>query len=260
MISNRTKMNIFQLLSDLDPPFTISLLSKFVEDTSAIGIFYEANKYYQKELLDLIKSLDLKTVTYLTQEIAAINRTLRSLTNPEYKFDERWAVFLKGLHLDGYDISDNGLIAIDPNIESLYSSEDSLKAIILGAKINDALEIARLIDNSAEDFIEQPPDYNGCLANLRTSLETLGKSIASRISRDNSENKDLTKWGNCISYLRSKSFISKKEEECITSVYSLLSEHHRPIYLTEEESVRFARALGLNMSFLLVKKYVEYSN
>jgi len=110
------------------------------------------------------------------------------------------------------------------------------------------------LENSADDFIKEPPDYNGCLSNARIALETLAKEIALKRRNNNTYSFDESKWGQVIAFLRKSRMISEKEEEGLTGVYSFLSPGaHQYVGLDDKEMARLGRSLAIGMCYSIIK-------
>lgn len=259
MIQNRTMSCVFDILSDIPVAHTLSLLTQSGVSTFDLNDFYEPTPYFRIPLRVTLLSIDGSSRMELCASIVELKQTLRNLTNPDYKFDERWPRFERSLALDGYSIRGGGIISSDPIAEHLATAEKSLSELIHQSSISEADGIITSIEKSAEDYLKQPPDLNGCLSNMRTALETIAKSLALKIQSACGETKDTSKWGSAVSYLRSKGFLSEKEETVLTATYALLSELHRPIRMDENEMVRFARSIALAVCWLLSKK-ATYEN
>lgn len=85
--------------------------------------------------------------------------------------------------LDGYQLRGNystayELIAVEPTITATIPVDDDLSAELKRLNLWDREKIIRLMNNSADDFRKQPPNFNGSLTSARVSLETISKSIA----------------------------------------------------------------------------------
>jgi hypothetical protein len=254
MIQNRTMSCVFDILSDIPVAQTLSLLTQIGISTYSLDPFVEPTAQFKTTLREVLLRLGESFRIELCSSVVELEKTIHSLTDPSYKFDERWRRFERSVALDGYLIQDGRLIAVDPITEHLVTPEDSLSELIHQCSIPEADDIVLLIEKSGDDYLKQPPDLNGCLSNMRTALETVAKSLASKTQVTRKETKDTSKWGNAISYLCSTGFLSKKEENVLTAVYSLLSEHHRPIRMDENEMVRFGRSMALALCWFLSKK------
>ena len=254
MISNRTMSCAFDILSDIPVAHTLSLLTQSGVSTFGLNSFCEPTAHFRIPLRETLLGIDGNSRIELCASIVELKQTLRNLTGLDYKFDERWSRFERSLAIDGYSIRGGQIINSDPIAEHLATAEKSLSELIYQSSILEADGIVTSIEKSAEDYLKQPPDLNGCLSNMRTALETLVKSLASKIQSACGETKDTSKWGNAVSYLRSKGFLSEKEESVLIATYALLSELHRPIQMDENEMVRFARSIALAICWLLSKK------
>ncbi len=117
-------------------------------------------------------------------------------------------------------------------------------------------DLIAVLRQSAQDFIQVPPDYNGCLTNARVALETLARDIAMERRRNHPGSFNEGSWGEVMAYLRVSGFSTEKEERLICRVYDLLSEGaHVPVGLTGEEWVRWGRKMAMSSAYLLIKRY-----
>lgn len=260
MISPRTMACLFEVISDIDVAHTVAILQGIDVDIYDLQWFIEPAPCYKVQLKNIFFRLDAGGRNRICADVISLRDTIRTLTNSEFKFDERWTRLERSLRLDGYTIFGGTIKSEDPIADQLITMEDSLAALIHQTRVPQASDIVTLMKNSAEDFMKLPPDYNGCLSNIRTVLETLPKSLAASVQSKCGENKDTSKWRNAISYLKGKTFLSEKEEQTLISIYSLLSEQHRPVLITEEEMVHFARTLSLSGCWLLAKKGINLTH
>ena len=194
----------------------------------------------------LIESLCLtssdKLISVLN-EIEITHGDLRYQVNPRYRFDERWRELELSLELDGYRMTNGSLIEIEPSLPEQVIMEDDLTDLIESSSLDSRKSIVECIGNSTRDYMKMPPDYNGCLANVRIALETLAKEISGEAT-----------WGNAIKQLREREFISIKQEKGIAGVYTFISDGtHNPVSLDEKEMARLGRSLALNMCYFLVR-------
>lgn len=254
MIQNRTMSCIFDILSDIPVPNTLSLLTQSGISTSSLDEYIQPTAYFKITLREVLLSLGKSSRVELCSSVVGFQKNIRNLTEPRYKFDEKWPRFERSAALDGYLVQDGRVIAVDPIAEHLVTSEDSLSELIHQSSVSGADDIISLIKKSAEDYLKQPPDLIGCLSNMRTALESFVKSLALKTQLKREETKDTSKWGNALAYLRSTGFISEKEENVFVSVYALLSELHRPIRMEENEMVCLGRSIALSLCWLLSKK------
>jgi len=197
----------------------------------------------------------------LLQEIARTHNSMRTNINPKYKFDERWEDLKLCLELDGFRLAPEELnpklekfVPIEPMIEGMQPIEDDLTIEIRKSNLPETEEVCRVLGNSADAFIQS--DFNGCLTNARVALQTLATSIAKARQVTCPGNFDSTKWGQIVDYLRTSNFITSKEEEGLTGVFSFISPgSHIPVGFTEQEFVRLGRSLTLSMCYFLAKRW-----
>ena len=67
---------------------------------------------------------------------------------------------------------------------------------------------------------------------------------------------DESKWGQVLLHLRTSGFITKKEEQGISGVFSFVSPgSHVRIGLSEAEMTRLGRNLVTSMCYFLIKRF-----
>ncbi len=77
-------------------------------------------------------------------------------------------------------------ISGDPRSPGKYGNwraapiDDDLINALHSSELEQSADIIVALEHSADDFRKIPPDLNSCLANARVALETLCRSIASR--------------------------------------------------------------------------------
>lgn len=168
---------------------------------------------------------------------------LRTFVNPYYTFDQRWQELKLCLELDGYRIAYEKFLEIEPSLPEKIILEDDLTRVIESSDLKRREELNHRIEESTNDYLKQPPDYNGCLINGRIALETLAKDISGAKS-----------WGNALKYLRVKVIISEKQERGLAGVYTFISDGaHNSVGIDNREIARLGRSLALNMCYFLVK-------
>lgn len=148
------------------------------------------------------------------------------------------------------------LVAVDPTVEASAPVEDDLTSELDRSNLAHVGEIKRLMDNSAQGFRRQPPDFNGSMTSARIALETIAKDIAFERQKTHPGNFDQGKWGSVIMYLRTSGLITKREEEGLVGVYSFISEGaHAAVGMAKGEMVRLSRSLAASISYFLVRRY-----
>src|SRR5260370_18516402 len=62
------------------------------------------------------------------EEIMHTQGDLRYRISPKYRYDERWADFVRCLELDGYRVESQRIVPLDPTIEAAAAVDDDLSA------------------------------------------------------------------------------------------------------------------------------------
>jgi hypothetical protein len=79
------------------------------------------------------------------------------------------------LLLDGFLVRERDVIPIDPSISDSAPIEDDLVAGIRATDLDPDVEIVRKLNDSAESFRRNPPDYNACLTNVSRWRQSLAR-------------------------------------------------------------------------------------
>lgn len=250
MIGSRSRYSLAQFLELQETSFVIVLMNKH-----GTRISIENGKLIMA-LVDNLRSLPDEDVLFVLNEIIRTRGDLRARVNPKYRFDERLADLIRCLELDGYFIRDEQLIQADPSISDTPPLDDDLIQELKASGLPSATEIISKIDGSSESFRKSTPNYNACLNDIRISLETLARSIASIRESEGSPSYDPSKWGSILGFLRKIDFVSQEEERGLAGVYGFVSPgSHRPLGLSEEQMARLGRSLALSMCWFLIKTH-----
>jgi hypothetical protein len=245
-VSRRTKFSLAQLFSVVDRPTVYVIFDKFGLDPQEVSS--------PAGISDEITSADDQTISVLIIEVIETNRTLRYDTSPRYKFDDQFSILEKSLLLDGYQIEDKSIKALDPNFKGFEPVEDALINELDNSSIQNKAGIIHSVKASADDFVKAQPDYNGSLTNIRIALETLVREIA--LEKGFTTARTGNTWGPSLGYLKTNSFIDQKDENALSSVYSFISNgSHIPLGFTEAEFVRLGRNMCTSMCYFVIKKY-----
>ena len=241
IITKRTKLSLCQILYELDENITRILIEKHMPYESAFDPRYIDN---------VILPLPPYLLKRLIDEVVKKNRSLRHGVKPKYIFEQHWEDFKECLLLDGFKIEEDIIRKADPHIEATEPVEDDLIKELQAAHFLETGEVVNHIRASAESFRNPSPNYNSCLMHSRIAIETLVLEIAKHNDGDGKI------WGKSLAHLKSKHFLSTKEENAIASTYTLISVGcHAPVGFTEEEFVRFGRNLVMSMCYLVIKKF-----
>src|SRR5260221_1218977 len=206
MFSKRTKASLVQLLMQVQATDLFLLLVKHdVVDQGMSNSFLPQNyEWFSKATYEAIFAAVPDRVAAVVDEVAATSGAIRSKCQPKHPVDERFLDFERSLELDGYRIDQRKLLAIDETIGASPPVDDDLVSALHLSGLKETGEIISALENSANDFRKNPSDLNGCLANARVALETLGRSIAS--SAMGKDFNDI-KWGVALDHLSKSGFI-----------------------------------------------------
>ncbi len=245
-VSKRTKVSLSQLLNVIDGSVIRVVFEKFACDPDAVSSPVLINNE--------IISLSEEVLSDLLLEVIRTNKTLKNATSPKYKFDDHYSSLKKALLLDGYQVNDEEVEALDPNFEGHEPVEDGLLKELDDSELHNKDDIKRAIKASADDYVKAQPDYNGSLTNIRIALETLVREIAS--SKGFSFTGGGNSWGPSLNYLKTDGFIDQKEENALASIFTFISNGaHVPLGFSHEEFVRLGRNMCSSMCYFLIKKY-----
>ena len=98
---------VFDILSDIPVAHTISLLAQSGISTFSLDEYVLATPQFRTTLRTILLGLPDRLNIELCTSVVELQRTIRNLTEPRYKFEERWLRFQRSMALDGYRI-ENG--------------------------------------------------------------------------------------------------------------------------------------------------------
>lgn len=257
MFSTRTLISLSQYLELHSSSFVRDLLLKH---RIAVHI-HEWNRYSPGPPAEVIRNdLEAAEGQLLQELLAEMIRTLYDLRcriNPRHRHDLRWADLQLCLRLDGYGISEDGVVPIEPTIGEERSTEDDLTRELQTASLSGTEAILGEIRGSAESFRRSPPDYNACLTHARVALHELGDAIATKLQSDgNGDDFIHNRWGEVLRYLQQQDFVTEQEERGLAGVYTFISEGaHRPVDVDEVEMAWLGRSLAFAMCWFLVRRW-----
>ena len=189
----------------------------------------------------------------LVAEFLRTSDAIRSQIKPKYQFDARWKDLKHCLQLDGYLVDGKELKTVIPLISESSAIEDDLSATIKKSNLTQKEAILSHIEQSAKDFSSIPPNYKGCLSNARVALEVLTRNIVI-VRGFIPQNQGDPKWGQALQWLRQKNFISNKQEQGLSGVYTFISHGlHNTIGFGEADITRLGRELSMDMCYFLIK-------
>lgn len=258
-LSKRAKLSLCQFLDLFERDSLVLLLDKYELPTDELES-HRIGQGVTPVVKEVVLEASASQLEELVQELARTQGSMRTEISPRYRFDERWDDLLLCLKLDGYakerDEYDRELgrfVPVEPVLEGAAVVEDDLTRELRRSGLSDIEGILQVLESSASAFRDS--DFNSCLSNARVVLQTLATSIARARTQDHRGNFDDNKWGQVIAYLSSSGFISKKQEEGLTGVFSFISPgSHSPIGFSGEEYARLGRSLAISISYFLVKQ------
>lgn len=250
MISQRTRLSLVQLLAQQEEAAVGTLLAKYGADMPYRGSFFAEG------LREVVQVLPAEQALALAAEAVATRGALRQPISPKGPFDERFADFERCLLLDGYAVVDRALRRTDPSLSGAPPVEDDLIAALLASAAPSREEIVRKVQDSAQAFRNAPPDYNAALTNARVALEVLARDIAADVGDARGEPAP-SKWGDVLTYLRTRDEISPEEEKGLAGVYTFVSPGaHRSVAVSEDQMTRLGRTFALNMCWFLLHNHL----
>jgi len=259
MLGRRSIISLCQLLATQPRAEILLLFEKHDVNCPNSDDYTDSNTLLF--LRDTLVNATPEKIMEVVSEITRLAGSYRMNAPVKWRYQQHWDDLARCLMLDGYLIqgkynSRYDIVAIDPSILDSTPVEDDLTAELDRSGLDVAEEVKRLLQNSAEDFRKQPPDFNGSLTSARVALETIAKGMARERRTSHPGTFDSEKWGEVIAYLRTSGLMSVREEAGLTGVYAFISEGaHNPVGMTEEEMVRLGRSLAGGMSYFLVKRY-----
>lgn len=260
IISEQTKISLSQFL-DLFAVKNVYMLFR----KHNISVRYLDKEFERHQTVDgdfdllqinhsLMKAIPSSMET-LIDEVVRTQGVLRAEISPKCIFDERWSDFNKWLFLDGFVIENKEIIRLEPLIESSTPVADDLTKE-LKISFLESSDTINHIKLSAEAFTKPTPDYNSCLVHSRIALDTLVKAIAENMDLNLESVTDSKKWGKSLHHLNAKGLINSKEEDVISSIYTVISDGaHKTLGITEKDYARFGRNLVISICYFIIKKF-----
>ena len=164
---------------------------------------------------------------------------------------ERW------LFHDGLSVNDGRLVALAPAVEEATGIRDRLLEELAASGLDADRALDRALNEAAEAFRSQPPDFNESTTKVRIALETIARRAAPTIAAHRGIPAPGDTWGAALGFLRmTAQLMTVQEEQAVSAVYTLICPGaHRPVGLTDEEWARLARTFALSATYFLVRKY-----
>jgi hypothetical protein len=210
-------------------------------------------------LVNLLSDLAPDRLLAVLEEIASTEADMREWAGGSWgdglqAYSSRWRDLRKCLALDGYEIGEGHVRAVEPELPGAAGMEDALTAEVHRSGLPSANGILALVEQSANAFLQSPPNYNACLSNARAAVQTLATEIAQARQAKVGGAFQADKWGQVLEYLRTSGLIAKTHEDLVSAVYTFISPGaHTPIALSQEEMVRLGRGMAVSIGYFLVK-------
>lgn len=256
MIGTRTICSLAQFLELQDGEFVVLLLQKHGLYSEGVAQAVEYRTGFLAALETSLSAGGEPEIFGLLDEILRTSRDLRNRISPRYRYDERFADLERCLLLDGYVVTDQRLVPIDPSVIGVSPIEDDLTRELGLSGLPSADDVIKKLIESSEAFRASTPNYNASLNDARIALQTLATDIAKVRLPNRPGSFDSSKWGSVITYLRSSSFLTEEEERGLTGVFGFVSPGcHRPLGLSEAEFARLGRSFVTGMCWFLVRLY-----
>lgn len=201
----------------------------------------------------LLERAQEENLMALVREVVQARATLRSTVTPRYSFDEPFRDFERWLLHDGWRVEDGEISRLGPAVEDVIEVRDRLYERLAESGLDEDGAIAELLDQSAEAFQDEVPDYNASGTNARVALETVVRRIAEGLAEWRGNDAPRDRWGPALRFLEIVGFLDGDEERAIASLYTFVSDAaHVP--LSDEEWARLARAFSLSCCYYLLCK------
>lgn len=196
----------------------------------------------------------------LVKELISEKAAFRTTAPIRHHFDAQCRTLERWLSYDGWLVEQGELVRIGPAAEEASGVRDALIDQLKGGEIDPKGEIRNCIEKAGKAFVQEPPDFNASITNVRISLETIARSAASGRASKGGAPYPNDSWGNALLYLRQANVVELKEEDVLAKIYTFISPGaHVPKGLTEEEWARLARTFGLGAAYFFLRKHLSTS-
>lgn len=198
-----------------------------------------------------------ESVASLIAELVEQRNQLRHNAPTRHVFDTRVRDLERWLFHDGLSVDDGRLVALAAAVEEATGVRDLLldELAASGLDVDRALE--RAVNDAAQAFRSEPPDFNESTTKVRIALETVARRAAPALAARSGIAPPADSWGAALAFLRlNGGLLTVQEEQALSAVYTLISPGaHRPTGLTDEEWARLARTFALSATYFLIRKY-----
>lgn len=198
-----------------------------------------------------------EAVGSLIAELVEQQNQLRHNAPTRHVFDTRVRDLARWLFHDGLSVNDGHLVALAAAVEEATGVRDLLLDELAASDLDADRSLARAVNEAAQAFRAEPPDFNESTTKVRIALETVARRAAPAIAAHRNIPPPADTWGAALAFFRlAAGLLTVQEEQALSAVYTLISPGaHRPTGLTDEEWARLARTLALSATFFLIRKY-----
>jgi hypothetical protein len=191
----------------------------------------------------------------LITELVGQQNQLRHNAPTRHVFDTRVRDLGRWLFHDGLSVEDGRLVALGAAVEEATGVRDLLLDELAASGLDADRALERAVNEAAQAFRSDPPDFNESTTKVRIALETVARRAAPALAVRRNIPADT--WGAALAFFRvSAGLLTLQEEQALSAVYTLISPGaHRPTGLTDDEWARLARTLALSATYFLIRKY-----
>jgi hypothetical protein len=203
----------------------------------------------------LMQQAEPDSIFAMLLEMLARPKILRAGAPVKHVFDDaidelrRWA-----LH-DGFAVEDGQLVRVTPLAEEITGIRDKLTDDLASRGLDSDGTIRKALDDSANDFVAVPPDFNGSITKARIVLETVARRGAAHLASGRRLGHSDDSWGKALAFLRHQAVIDLNEEQMVARIYTFISPGaHVPKGISAEEWARLARSFAVSSAYFLLRK------
>jgi hypothetical protein len=248
--SRQTLTSVAQVLTALTGDSAALLIYKH------LGLRKDDYPYGALGYLQALETADNDTVMQLVGELARESSAIRADAPTKYVFDGRWREFERWLLHDGWLIEDGRLVRVTPGAEEATGVRDALLEELEASDLDGDGEVRRCVEESADAFVREPPDFNDSTTKVRIALESTARRAAAQRAAAGGAPYPTDTWGNALAYLRNAGVLELEEEQTLARVYTFISPGaHIPAGVTDEEWARLSRTFALSSCYFLLKKH-----
>lgn len=199
-----------------------------------------------------------EAVGALVAELVGQKNQLRHSAPTRYVFDGRVRDLERWLFHDGWSVDNEGrLVAAGAAVEETTGVRDNLFEELTASGLDADHALERALNEAADAFRSDPPDFNESTTKVRIALETVARRAAPALAARRGIASPVDSWGATLTFLRiDAQLLTLQEEQTLAAMYTLISPGaHRPTGLTDEEWARLARTFALSATYFLLRKY-----